>query len=186
MNDSEIVDLFLSRDESAITFASQKYGAQLRSVAYRIVSDASYAEECENDAYMSAWGLIPPNEPRRYLFAFLARIVRNKALDRVRGENAARRSAAVCELTEEMRECIPAPGGTEKELEARELSRAVNAFLKRQPREKCDMFLRRYWFFDSVSDIAKRFGRTESSVKTTLWRMRCALKEHLESEGYTL
>lgn len=183
MDDSEIVDLFLNRDGDAVSFASRKYGARLRSIAFGIVRDAPTAEECENDAYLAAWELIPPNEPREYLFEFLARIVRNKALDRCRRDSAGKRSAEIVALTDELLECLPARDGAEQTLAAKALTSAINGFLKRQPREKSDMFLRRYWFCDSIGEIAERFGKSEGSVKTTLWRMRAKLRKQLESEG---
>ena len=182
MDDSGIVDLFIARDESALNELALKYGARLLRIAYGIVGDHHTAEEVVNDAYLSAWELIPPNEPREYLFAFMASIVRHKAIDRCRERNAGKRKAELSELTREMEECIPAKGGVEQEAEANELRRAINGFLMSIPKRNRDIFLRRYWFLDSIEDIAKRFRISRESVKTALCRMRGKLKEYLESE----
>lgn len=186
MDDSLIVDLFLNRDESAVERVSLKYGERLRRLASGIVNDAQTAEECENDAYLEAWASIPPNEPREYLFAYLGRIVRNIAIDRCRRSSAQKRSAAVVELTKELQECLISPLGTEHEFDARELSRSINAFLSTQKPQQRTIFIKRYWFFESVSEIAADIGCTESKVKTTLMRMREKLKAKLTEEGWQI
>ena len=111
MEDGQIVDLFLSRNEAAIQCSSEKYGLRLRALALHIVGETQTAEECENDAYLAAWNAIPPHEPRDYLYAFLARTVRNIALNRCRSQSRLKRDAFVAELSREMEECIPAPDG---------------------------------------------------------------------------
>ena len=107
MDDSQIVELYLSRDESAIAQTSQKYGTKLRRIAQNILTDIDASEECENDAYLQTWNLIPPNEPRTYLFAFVGRIIRHLAIDRLRHDSRRKRYALYCELTDEMQECRP-------------------------------------------------------------------------------
>ena len=184
MDDAKVVELFLERDEAALRAVSESYGPKLLRLAGRILGDAQAAEECVNDAYLRAWNSIPPNEPRQYLFAYLARLVRQLAISRLRSDSALKRSAAVTELTSEMEECLPLGNDTANEAEARELMRLINAFLKALPDEKRAVFLRRYWYFDSVSDIAGRFGCRESRVKTMLFRTREKLKAYLEKEGY--
>ena len=185
MDDDKIVELYLSRDESAIAESANKYGPALRRIAFSLLGDAHAAEECELDAYMQAWSLIPPNEPRTYLFAFLGRIVRHLAIDRLRRASGAKRQAAVCELTREMEECLPG-GDVESEAEAGELSRAISRWLASEGEERRGVFIRRYWYFDSVEEIAKSFGFTRGKVKTMLYRMRKELKEYLLKEGYTV
>ena len=185
MDDDKIVELYLSRDESAVSESAKKYGAALRRIAYSLLGDEHAAEECEYDAYMQAWSLIPPNEPRTYLFAFLGRIVRHVAIDRLRRASGAKRQAAVCELTSEMEECLPG-GDVESEAEAGELANAINAWLGSLAEDKRGVFVRRYWYFDSAEEIAKSFGFTRGKVKTMLYRMRKELKEHLRKEGYTI
>lgn len=184
MTDSEIVALYLARDETALNHTKERYGARLRGLAYGILDDLSAAEECENDTYLAAWNSIPPHEPRSYLFAYLARITRHISLDRCRSRSREMRGMKLEELTTELMDCIPAPGNTADRLDAKELSAAINGFLYTLPEEKRDLFLRRYWYFDSVKALAKRMGWGESRVKTTLHRLRNALREYLQKEGY--
>ena len=129
MEDGQIVDLFLSRNEAAIQCSSEKYGLRLRALALHIVGETQTAEECENDAYLAAWNAIPPHEPRDYLYAFLARTVRNIALNRCRSQSRLKRDAFVAELSREMEECIPAPDDLESRLDALALQEALNSFL---------------------------------------------------------
>ena len=186
MDDTTIVELYLCRDETAIKETAEKYGARLRSLAYGMVGDRQCAEEVENDTYMESWNSIPPHEPRDYLYAFLARITRHLSLNRCRERSALKRSAHVCELSLELEECIPAPDDTECRIDGIVLGEAINAFLGTQNEGYRNYFIRRYWFLDSVSDIAKRYGVSESKVKTALFRCRAGLREYLEKEGYTL
>lgn len=186
MDDDRIVELYLCRNEEAIKETAQKYGTKLRGIAFRILNDRETAEECENDAYRETWNLIPPHEPRSYLFAFVGRIVRHIALNVCKRNKRQKRYAVYCELTEEMQECIPAGEDVEAEIEARDLVRLINVFLNACPEEQRRVFVRRYWYFDSISGIAETFGFTQSKVKTMLFRMRAELKHHLEKEGYTI
>ncbi len=186
MDDREIVALYLSRDETAIQQTAEKYGARLRGLSFGIVRDAQTAEECENDTYLAAWGSIPPHEPGGYLYAFMARIVRNISLDRCRQRERLKRSAAVCELSAELEQCIPAPDDCQCRLDDMALREGINGFLATLSPEKRGVFLRRYWYFDSVAEIARHFAISESKVKTTLYRCRRRMKEYLEKEGYTL
>ena len=186
MDDDKIVDLYLSRNEDAIVQTAQKYGSRLRNIAYNILNDRETAEECENDAYLETWKLIPPNEPRTYLFAFVGRIVRHIALNICKMNKRQKRYAVYCELTQEMQECIPAENDIEAEVEADYLSSLIDAFLESCTEEQQKVFVRRYWYFDSVAAIARTFGYTQSKVKTMLFRMRVDLKNHLEKEGYDI
>lgn len=186
MTDSDIVTLFLRRDETAITKTAEKYGHRLRSLSLKIVGDMQVAEECENDTYLSAWNSIPPHEPREHLFAFLARITQNLSLNKYRDSKRLKRSALICQLTAEMEECIPSTDSTNAHLDSMALTQTINAFLATLDGEKRCIFLRRYWFMDSVSTISRRLGISQSKVKTTLFRTRTKLREFLEKEGYTL
>ena len=184
MTDSEIVELFLARDEEALRQVSVRCGPRLRALALSILGDAAEAEECANDAYLAAWDSIPPHEPRDWLFAYLARLTRHLALDRCRARRREKRSAHVEELTAELLDCIPGGEGAEARLEAGELAEAVSAWLYTLPQEKRRLFVRRYWYCDPVSALAKRLGWGESRVKTALFRLRKGLRAHLEKEGY--
>ena len=186
MDDSAIVELYLSRDESAISQTAQKYGVKLRQMANGILNNMASAEECENDTYLEAWNSIPPNEPRNYFFAFLGKIIRHLAIDECRKNASQKRYALFCELTQEMEECIPGRNDVEESFDAQALSQSINTFLGTCPEEQRNIFVRRYWFFDSVREIAKRFGFSQSKVKTSLFRMREGLKAYLQKEGYTI
>lgn len=186
MDDAVIVELYLSRNESAISLTAQKYGARLRTIANSIVDDLPSAEECENDTYLAAWNLIPPNEPRTYLFSFLGKITRHLAIDICRKNGSRKRQALFCELTEEMEACIPSRSDVEESFNGRELEAAINSFLETCPLVQQNMFVRRYWFFDSVPEISRRYGCSQSKVKTTLFRMRTQLRDFLKKGGYML
>lgn len=186
MDDDKIIALYLLRSEAAIEQTAEKYGPRLRTLSYRIVGDGQAAEECENDTYLQAWAAIPPHEPRGYLFAFLARITRHLSLNRCRDRSRQKRSASLCELSAELEQCIPAPDDTRCRVEDIVLRDTLNAFLSGLGEEKRNIFVRRYWFFDPVSDISKRFAVSESKVKATLFRCRERLRKLLETEGYTI
>ena len=168
MDDHGIVDLYLSRDEMAIKQTAVKYGSRLRSLAYGIVHDRHVAEECENDTYMEAWRSIPPHEPRSYLYAFLARITRHISLNCCRNQSRLKRGGLICELSAEMEQCIPASEDVQSRMDDIVLREVINGFLSRQTQENRSIFVRRYWYLDSISDISKRFGISESKVKITL------------------
>lgn len=184
MSDNEIVDLYLSRDERAISFTAERYGAKLRKIAYGILNNRESAEECENDTYWETWKRIPPHEPRNYLFSFLGRIVRMIAINRYREGQRQKRYGETCELTKEMLECIPAQNDTGTGTETGELREMIEHFLDGCPREQQIIFMRRYWYCDTVSQINAMYGFSESKIKTTLFRMRTKLKEYLEKGGY--
>ena len=184
MTDVEIVDLYLARDEGAIAQTAERYGLRLRALADSILDDLPAAEECENDTYLAAWNSIPPHEPRSYLFAYLARITRHISLDRCRARGREKRGGRLEELTAELSDCLPAQENTEAQADARALAGAISEFLRTLPEEKCDVFLRRYWYCDSVAALAGRMGWSESRVKTSLHRLRNALRDYLQMEGY--
>lgn len=186
MEDHQIVELYLQRNEAAIGYTARRYGARLRNVSYGIVRDHETAEECENDTYLHAWHTIPPNAPHNYLFAFLARIIRHISIDRCRYQQRLCRSAYVQELSAELQTCVPGQEDTEQRMEAIALGQIISAFLLTLPEEARNVFIRRYWYMDSIADIAHRFGMTQSKVKSMLFRSRNALRNHLEKEGYTL
>ena len=186
MDDNEIVNLFLKRNEEAIKETAEKYGSRLNSLAFSIVKDSEAAEECVEDAYMEAWNSIPPHEPGSYLYAFLARITRHIALNLCRDRSRLKRSAFVCALSEEMEQCLPAPDDIECRMENLALSEAINGFLGSLKEENRNIFLRRYWYMDSIAAISHRYGLSESKVKTSLFRSRKQFRNYLEKEGYTL
>lgn len=178
MDDITIIDLYFARDEAAIRHTAEKYGGRLRALSHGIVQDMQTAEECENDTYLQAWNAIPPHDPKEYLYAFLARITRHISLNRCRDRRRLKRSAYICELSAELEQCIPAPDDAQCRLDDLALSEAINGFLGALDEEKRNLFLRRYWYLDSISDLARRFAMSESKVKTTLFRCRAQLRAH--------
>lgn len=182
MDDGKIVDLYLSRDEAAIRQTAEKYSSPLRRIAYNIVRDVQTAEECESDTYLKAWNSIPPHEPRDFLFAFLARITRHCALDFCRKRSRLKRAAFLCELSAEMEQCIPAPYNADRHIDSMMLCGAINKFLASLDAEKRNIFVRRYWFMDSVDSISRLYGLSQSKVKSSLFRTRNQLREFLDRE----
>ena len=185
MEDERIVQLYLDRDESAIRQTAEKYGARLYALSLGITSDRQTAEECENDTYLEAWNRIPPNEPGSYLYAFLARIVRHVSIDRCRERASLKRDAVLVELSEEMAQCLPAAEDVESAVAEKELGEAIGRFLLTVPQEKRVIFVRRYFYLDPIGEIGRRCGVSESKVKSTLFRLRNALRAYLTKEGYT-
>lgn len=186
LEDAEIVELYLRRDETAIERTAGKYGTRLRALAQSITGDPQTAEECENDAYLAAWRSIPPHKPRDYLYAFLARIVRHLSLDRCREQRRLKRSGLICALDNELEQCIPSPDDGACRLDDLALGEAVNGFLGTLSQEKRNVFLRRYWYADSIFAIARRYGFSQSKVKTMLFRTRNQFRDYLKQEGYDL
>lgn len=186
LEDSKIVELYLTRDEAAIKQSAEKYGHRLQTLSYGIVNDHQAAEECENDTYMHAWNSIPPHEPYNYLYAYLARITRHISLNCCRNNNSLKRSAFILELSAELEQCLPAPDNTASHMDEIVLADTINSFLSKLSPEKRNIFIRRYWYLDSVASISKRFTLSESKVKITLFRCRNQLREYLEKEGFTL
>ena len=138
-----------------------------------------------NDTYHATWNSIPPKRPQ-YFFAYLAKIARNFAFGKLDYFKAKKRNAPIVELTVEIENCIPAPDDYEAKMENEEIGKAISTFLYEQSQSKRNIFIRRYWYLDSVKDIALYFNISEGKVKSTLFRMRNALREYLESEGIAL
>ena len=147
--------------------------------------DREDADECVNDAYMSAWSSMPPHRPG-VLSAFLGKIVRNLSLNRYRRNTAAKRGGEAPAVLEEIGELVSGGDSVEQEIDRRELVRAVDAFLGGLPAEKRCIFVCRYWYFDSISDIAARFQMTENHVSVTLNRLRAKLRCDLKERGFGL
>lgn len=185
MDDRAIVHLYQNRDEKAIEASSEKYGRGLLAISNRILLELETAKECENDTYLEAWNLIPPHDPSSYLFAFFARIIRHISLDVYRKNHAQKRNANLMELTEEMEQCLS--GGSanlEDTMIVQELGRAISEFLRKLPKDQRQIFVRRYWYMNSVEELCQIFGFSESKVKSMLFRIRGKLKLYLEKEGY--
>ena len=183
MEDSKILELYWRRDQQAIAETRASYECPLLALAERILSSREDAEETVSDTYLRTWQTIPPERPR-YFFAFLRRICRNLAFDRLDWSQAAKRNPELIALTAELEQCIPDPrqGEIPDRLSIKEV---LERFLRQLPRESRVIFLRRYLYGDSIGEIAKRYAFSESKVKMQLRRTREKLRRFLEQEGIT-
>lgn len=182
MDDNRIIELYWSRSEQAITETASKYGAYCRHIAYHILYNEEDSEECVNDTYLHAWNAIPPHRPDK-LRVFLGKITRNLSLDRYDRKNAAKRGNGQIPLVlDELQESIPNRWDVEKTVEERELAESLNRFLGMQSERNRNIFLRRYWYLNSIREIAEDFDLRESNVKMILMRTREKLQEHLAKE----
>lgn len=182
MEDSRIVELFLQRDESAISETQRKYGNYLTKIAYNILADVEDSRESVNDTYLKAWYSIPPQMPS-VLSTFLGRITRQISIDIYRKRNAKKRQGSEYALAlDELYDCASPEGMPEKEVEAQLLAKCIGDYLMTLSEEKRNVFVRRYYFIDSVRDIADCFGISEAKVKSILHRTRLGLKQYLEKE----
>ena len=181
MEDSKIIELFFARSEDAIKHTDETYGRRLYHLAENIVKNGQDAEESVSDTYMKAWDTIPPQRPQHF-FAYLAKICRNFALKRLDWKNAGKRKAEIVSLTEEMEMCIP-DQSRDREMEAKELGMILDRFLRTLTPENQMVFLRRYWYADTIAEIAARYGISESAVLMRLNRTRAKLCTYLEKEG---
>lgn len=186
MQDDQIIDLYWSRDEQAITESQRSYGSYCHSIAFHILYDRDDADECVNDTWLRAWNAMPPSRPSR-LALFLGTITRNLSLDRWKGKRAMKRGSGEMMLAlDELAECVPDKNSTEDAVETAELERLLNEFLHTLSERDCNVFLRRYWYVEEYNDIAKRYGMKLNTVKTSLFRTRGRLKTFLEKEGIIL
>lgn len=183
MDDNDIIALYWQRDEAAISESQKKYSRYCNSIAHNILNNQEDVEECVNDTYFSAWNSIPPNKPIS-LGAFLGKITRNLALKKVRSNSALKRGDGIVELTYmELQECISGGMSIETEIEATELSELIDRFLRKLPMEERQIFLCRYWYFESITDISEQFGFGQSKVKMILMRTRKKLQHELKKAG---
>ena len=181
MDENKIVELLFARNEDGIKHMDDTYGRRLFALADNIVRNDQDAEESVSDTYMKAWDTIPPKKPM-HLFAYLAKICRNFALKKLDWKQAAKRNAEVVSLTQEMETCIP-DTSREREVEAKELGRILDSFLRTLSEGNQMVFLRRYWYVDTIAEIAARYGISESAVNMRLNRTRAKLSAYLKKEG---
>lgn len=186
MEDTDIILLYLARDEKALYETQKKYGAYCYSIAYNILNNPEDSEECVNDTYFNAWKSIPPNKPK-ILSAFLGKITRNLSLRKFRNKNASKRGGGLLILAlEELEECIPSSKSVYEEIQTAELAEIIDTFLRTIPDEDRRIFIRRYWHFNSISEICQLFGYSESKIKMKLHRTRQKLLTQLEKEDIAL
>ena len=191
MEDQQIIELYFKRDEQAIAESQAKYGDYCTRIALNILDNLQDAEDCVSDTYLRAWEAIPPTKPAK-LGAYLGKITRNLSLDYFKARKSAKRGNSLFQVSlDEINECVPAGStgygsGFDDETEARRVGECINRFLRKQSHEVRDVFICRYFYSDSIGEITRRFGLSESKVTSMLLRTRIKLRRFLESEGIRL
>lgn len=186
LDDKEIIALYQLRDENAIRQTEKKYSNYLTTIALNILGNREDSDECVNDTYFKTWNTIPPNIPAALKY-YLGKITRELSIDRLRKKTSRKRGGTEYELSlDELAECAGSDDTTEQAADLIVLAELIEKFLNRCRDDERDMFVCRYYFCDSLREIAKYFGVNESKVKNTLFRTRTKLKNYLESEGYIL
>ena len=182
--DERIVELYWQRSEFAVSETAAKYGNYCNYIAYNILYNREDAEECVNDTYLDAWNSMPPHRPS-ILSTFLGKITRRISLDRWRRKHAGKRGGGEMDLVfDELEDCVADSVDTELTVEQQEMTRIIGEFLDALPVVERRIFLRRYWYMDSVAGIALDFDFTESKIASVLYRTRRKLRAKLESAGY--
>ena len=183
MDDKEIIALYFSRSQDAVAETDAKYRNYCRKIAANILSDCRDADEAVNEAYLGAWNSIPPHSPEN-LGTFLGKIVRNVSLKIYRKNTSVKRSSDNFSLAlDELSECVSNGKNAHEKLEEKEVSECIDRFLGTLKADERRVFVCRYWYFDSISDIAGRFSFTEGKVKSMLFRTRKKLMKALDKEG---
>lgn len=186
MDDEQIVSLYWQRDESAIRETEEKYSRYLTKIAYNILADREDSRESVNDTYLAAWNSMPPHRPG-VLSAYLAKLTRRISITRFRYRNREKRKGSEYEISlSELGDCVSGGNTTEEAVNVKLLAQTIGAFLRQQSEETRNVFIGRYYFLDSVKEVAAYCGITESKCKTVLHRTRLALREYLEKEGFAV
>lgn len=186
MDDHDIIRLYWDRNGQAISATSEKYGRYCKAIARNILNNEEDAEECVNDTYLNAWNSMPTHWPEQ-LAAFLGKITRNLSFNRYKRSHAEKRGGGEITLVlDELADCVSDADNVEQIIDRQELAKAVSSFVKSLSIKKRNVFVRRYWYADSVSDIAKDYGMLPGAVSKTLERTRKQLKAYLTERGFEL
>ena len=183
MDEKQIIDMLFARNEDGIKEAAATFGRLCHSIAFNILNDHDDADECVNDAMLALWNSVPPNRPEN-LKAYVCKITRNQALHKYEFKNRQKRGGATVPLSE--LEGILSEDTLSTHISAQELGALISKFLRQEKKNERAIFLRRYWFFDSLTEISTRFGFSESKIKSILWRQRSRLKDFLKKEGFDI
>ena len=183
MEDTSIIALYNARSEDAIAASREKYGRYCFCVARNVLGSDEDAEDAEMDGYLRAWNTIPPQKPRS-LCAYLAALVRRAAIDMLRLRTADKRGGEYENAADELDECAPSGIDGRDFADNVALRDALDSFLATLGERPREVFMRRYWWSSSVSEIARDLGMSEAAVKMQLSRLREKLKKHLETEGF--
>lgn len=185
MTDFEIVALYWKRSEEAVTQTMEKYGRYLHQLAMNILHIYEEAEECVNETYLSAWNQMPSDRPE-HLLPYLGRIARCLAFNRYDYLTAGKRNMDMTMTLTELEDCLSSPESVEQQTDTTELAATISEFLRKQSAQDRQLFVRRYWYSDSIKELAKKYGVRESKIKSQLFRIRKRLKDDLEKEGFYL
>ena len=186
MDDTKIVQLYWDRDEQAIPATSEKYGNYCISIAKNILGNKEDAEECVNDTYLHAWNSMPPHRPS-ILSTFLGKITRNLSFNRYKHNTADKRGGRELPVVlDELSDLVSGDDDVEQEFNTKELVKAIDTFLDTLSPEKRSIFVCRYWYTDSISEIAVQYGMKEGAVSMTLNRLRKKLHNYLLERGFEL
>lgn len=186
MEDEQIVSLYWQRDEAAIRETEEKYDRYLHKIAYNILANHEDSRESVNDTYLAAWDSMPPHKPS-VLSTYLAKITRRLSIDCFRRRTRQKRQASEYAISlEELGNCVSGGNTTEEIVNVKLLADAIGIYLRLQPEEVRNAFIARYYFLDSIKEVAISCGMTESKCKTVLYRTRLGLKEYLEKEGFAV
>lgn len=185
LEDQDIVKMFCVRSEQAIEELSRKYGKLCNNIARNILNNDQDTEECVNDTYLGVWNSVPPKQPNP-LLTYVCKITRNLAIKKYHTNSAFKRNSCYDVALSELEGCLAAPDNAEAEVSMRELAEALNRFLSTMDRENRILFVRRYWYADSISDLADRFGMSNRNISLRLFRTREKLRSHLVKEGVLL
>ncbi len=186
MNDREIIDLYLARNENAIAITKEQYGKRIRQLLFGIINDYDSVEDCENDCYYRVWKSIPPNTPYSYFFSYITTIARNIALNFIRDKKHHEKGMLIEELNNELENTISGSNHINEIIDANTLREILNSYVASLPESKRNIFIRRYWYMDSVKEIAHGYDIPAGTVKSVLHRCRNELKEILLKEGYNI
>jgi len=184
MQDDEIVALYWERNEAAIQKTEQKYDKYLTKIAYNILADWEDSKECVNDTYLKAWNSIPPHRPG-ILSTYLGKITREVSIDVFRKRNSQKRQASQYAVSlSELDECVPSDNTVEQDIDFHLLTKTINNYLRTLSDEARDLFIGRYYFADSIHEVAGYYSMTDSKAKSMLYRTRIGLKDYLKQEGF--
>ena len=183
--DIKIIDLLFERNESGLSQIEAKYKNLYKSILAKLLSNGEDVEECDNDVLLAVWNSIPPNRPEN-LSAYICKIARNVSINKFKYNTRTKRSKGYITALEELSECIPdkaAEGSFDKKAEQKEISEAISDFLRGMDAETRILFIRRYFYLESVTELSKRYGISENRISVKLFRTRAKLHKYLEKEG---
>lgn len=185
MEDQRIIELLFERDESVLRILEEKYGSLIIHILKQLLPDREDVDECKNDVYLAVWNSIPPNNPD-FLKSYVCKVTRNIAIKIIRLKNTKKRTIYSEIALDELGECISRSGCPEEIMETKELVRLVNLYIRSLSEENQMLFIRRYFFGDSIDDLSERFKMRSNTVSVKLLRIRNSLKDYLKEQGVNI